>query len=225
MTIFFFPVGLYGLWKNRSIAKGWKIGVSGFYGVYMLFIFIMLVSGDPSTSDSESPATTSRYDVMIPAAVRSLSDYNQMVFDGADIQFKSDIITYDANTGEEIEQNIDNTIAYEVLRRYTPLNISNSVGLDILINRHRVSEGNIMQLVKSLVPNSARVAVVTVYTSKNAWEEGQRGSDFSDEYDEHYIAYYVKNSMKKGPFQGANEIRWMQEIGPLSDKFGTATKL
>lgn len=28
LCIFFFPVGLYALWKNATISKGWKIGVT-----------------------------------------------------------------------------------------------------------------------------------------------------------------------------------------------------
>ena len=28
LCIIFFPVGLYGLWKNQSFSKGWKIGVT-----------------------------------------------------------------------------------------------------------------------------------------------------------------------------------------------------
>jgi hypothetical protein len=28
ICIVFFPVGLYALWKNQSISKGWKIGIT-----------------------------------------------------------------------------------------------------------------------------------------------------------------------------------------------------
>lgn len=31
LCIFFFPVGLYALWMNQSIGKGWKIVVSLFF--------------------------------------------------------------------------------------------------------------------------------------------------------------------------------------------------
>lgn len=37
LCILFFPVGLYGLWKNESISKGWKVGVTS------LFAFIIIV--------------------------------------------------------------------------------------------------------------------------------------------------------------------------------------
>jgi hypothetical protein len=36
LCIIFFPVGLYALWKNQFISKGWKIGVSIF------FLFLVL---------------------------------------------------------------------------------------------------------------------------------------------------------------------------------------
>ena len=31
LIIIFFPVGLYALWKNETISKGWKIGVAAFF--------------------------------------------------------------------------------------------------------------------------------------------------------------------------------------------------
>jgi len=31
LCIVFFPIGLYALWKNTSISKGWKIGVTVFF--------------------------------------------------------------------------------------------------------------------------------------------------------------------------------------------------
>ncbi len=36
LCVIFFPVGLYGLWKNQSISKGWKIGVTIFWGLVVL---------------------------------------------------------------------------------------------------------------------------------------------------------------------------------------------
>ena len=36
LCIVFFPVGLYALWMSRTIGKGWKIGVSVFFGLVVL---------------------------------------------------------------------------------------------------------------------------------------------------------------------------------------------
>ena len=36
LCILFFPVGLYALWKNRFISKGWKIGVSVVFGLIII---------------------------------------------------------------------------------------------------------------------------------------------------------------------------------------------
>jgi hypothetical protein len=36
LCIIFFPVGLYALWKNSSISKGWKIGVTVFFALLVL---------------------------------------------------------------------------------------------------------------------------------------------------------------------------------------------
>ncbi len=61
--IFFFPVGIYGLWRNSSIRRGWKIGVT------VIIAVIVLVAGNqddqsnrtstssPSSSDAASSST------------------------------------------------------------------------------------------------------------------------------------------------------------------------
>lgn len=36
LCIFFFPVGLYGLWKNQSISIGWKIGATAFFAIAVI---------------------------------------------------------------------------------------------------------------------------------------------------------------------------------------------
>jgi hypothetical protein len=55
IIILFFPVGLYGLWKSSSISKGWKWGVTVFYG---LFISAAIASPPPpETKASVKPST------------------------------------------------------------------------------------------------------------------------------------------------------------------------
>jgi hypothetical protein len=39
LCILFFPVGLYGLWKNQSISKGWKIGVTVIIAIFAIIGF------------------------------------------------------------------------------------------------------------------------------------------------------------------------------------------
>lgn len=36
LCILFFPVGLYALWKNATISKGWKIGVTTFFALAII---------------------------------------------------------------------------------------------------------------------------------------------------------------------------------------------
>lgn len=45
LCVIFFPVGLYALWKNTTIAKGWKIGVT-------IVITVLLIAG--LTDDKET---------------------------------------------------------------------------------------------------------------------------------------------------------------------------
>lgn len=53
LCIFFFPVGLYALWKNESISKGWKIGVTAF-----IVIAVLAQIGKNKDSKSTDKATT-----------------------------------------------------------------------------------------------------------------------------------------------------------------------
>lgn len=49
LCIIFFPVGLYALWKNSSISKGWKIGVTA---VISLIVLINLGGSDKTSTAS-----------------------------------------------------------------------------------------------------------------------------------------------------------------------------
>lgn len=51
LCIIFFPVGLYALWKNSSISKGWKIGVTALISIIVL---ANLGGNDKKTANSTS---------------------------------------------------------------------------------------------------------------------------------------------------------------------------
>ncbi|GEC78152.1 hypothetical protein [Flavobacterium aquatile] len=50
LCIIFFPVGLYALWKNSSIAKGWKIAVTSLISI----ILIANIGGDKTTNTTQT---------------------------------------------------------------------------------------------------------------------------------------------------------------------------
>lgn len=54
LCILFFPVGLYALWKNSSIGKGWKIGVTAIIAL----IVIANIGDKEDKSQSASNSTT-----------------------------------------------------------------------------------------------------------------------------------------------------------------------
>lgn len=54
LCIIFFPVGLYALWKNQSISKGWKIGVTALIAIAL----IANLGGNDSKTSSSSTSTT-----------------------------------------------------------------------------------------------------------------------------------------------------------------------
>ena len=39
LIIFFFPVGLYGLWRSEVISKKWKYSITTIFVFYLLFLF------------------------------------------------------------------------------------------------------------------------------------------------------------------------------------------
>jgi hypothetical protein len=56
LCVIFFPVGLYALWKNSTIGKGWKIGVTAI--IALIVIANLGDSDDKTTSASSSDNTT-----------------------------------------------------------------------------------------------------------------------------------------------------------------------
>ena len=114
--------------------------------------------------------------------------------------------------------------AYTVLRSWKPGNAANGYGADVLINDglDQVDESHLVALVQSL--SSGRdPAVIRVYSSRAAFEQGGNNV-FGDEWKSGYILFYVRNATGRGAYRGFNEIRWMQEIGKFSDKYGTQTQ-
>jgi hypothetical protein len=57
LCIVFFPVGLYALWKNQSISKGWKIGIT------IVIALIVLAQLDEDTKNSSSTTDHSSFNL------------------------------------------------------------------------------------------------------------------------------------------------------------------
>jgi hypothetical protein len=51
----FFPVGLYGLWNNKSIAQGWKIGITGLFAILIIY---NVSDGNKSAKSKSSASDT-----------------------------------------------------------------------------------------------------------------------------------------------------------------------
>lgn len=54
LCIVFFPVGVYALWKNQSISKGWKIGVTVLIAIILIVNFSDFDNKGEFTSDNSS---------------------------------------------------------------------------------------------------------------------------------------------------------------------------
>lgn len=60
LCIFFFPVGLYALWKNSSISQGWKIGGTLIIGIFL--IGAISSDEDATSANNENEMTISAND-------------------------------------------------------------------------------------------------------------------------------------------------------------------
>lgn len=79
LCIFFFPVGLYALWKNASIAKGWKIGVTAFFALAVIANLASKKDGDKtaSTSTTSTTETTTTEATTEKAEPKSMWSYSE----------------------------------------------------------------------------------------------------------------------------------------------------
>ena len=109
--------------------------------------------------------------------------------------------------------------SFEFLRRWKPCDASGGFGADILL-RQDLTERELIVFVQNLTGDYNPV-IVRIWTSRIAYyDEDARTPEFKTDY----LLFYVKNTTNKGPFRGCNEIRWMQEKGKFSSKFGTKTR-
>ena len=114
------------------------------------------------------------------------------------------------------------TAPYEVLRQWRPNNEPTGYGAEILLNMD-YTESELISFVKQLAVGHDPV-IIRIFTSLKAYEQEKEGN-YGAAYDSDYILFYVKNMTGRGAYRGFNEIRWMQEVGKYSSKFGLKTKM
>lgn len=99
LIFFFFPVGIYALWKSRTISKGWKVGWS-------LIVGIGVISYSNSNSDNLNTNTK-------PIQQASLNSLNQDSLQSY-LMLKYDVT--DSWT-EEFQQNGTNQLKYTIVEK------------------------------------------------------------------------------------------------------------
>lgn len=129
-----------------------------------------------------------------------------------------------SNTDESIEEP-ELSLKYSVLRQWKPNDMPNGFGAEILLDEaiEELEESDLVAFIRMLAKNSDPVNI-RIFTSRVAYEQEQN-SNYGPEYNSDYLLAYIKNYTRRGAFQGFNEIRWMQEDGKFSSKFGITTKL
>lgn len=63
LCVLFFPVGLYALWKNQSIAKGLKIAITAIIGLFVIAQFGKGEVSDAATSKNGSTSTNNNNEI------------------------------------------------------------------------------------------------------------------------------------------------------------------
>ncbi len=115
---------------------------------------------------------------------------------------------------EEISRQV---IEHSVLRDWKPNGDYRGLGLEILVS-DEATEAELIELIQTLAGRREHVNI-RVYSSNEAYRQEQRQS-YGDAYKRGYLLFYIKNLTGRGPFDGLNEIRWMQETGHLPHKRG-----
>ncbi len=108
-------------------------------------------------------------------------------------------------------------IEHSVLRDWKPNNDYRGLGLEILVSGEATAD-ELVALIKNLAARREHVNI-RVYSSQEAYRQEQRQT-YGDAYQRGYLLFYIKNLSGRGPFDGLNEIRWMQEKGHLPHKLG-----
>ncbi len=112
-------------------------------------------------------------------------------------------------------------IEHFVLRDWKPNNDYRGLGLEILVSEE-AREEELIELIQTLAAGREHVNI-RVYSTKEAYRQEQRQT-YGDAYKSGYLLFYIKNLSGRGPFDGLNEIRWMQERGHLPHKLGEKTQ-
>ncbi len=108
-------------------------------------------------------------------------------------------------------------IEHFVLRDWKPNNDYRGLGLEILVSEEATEE-ELIELIQTLAAGREHVNI-RVYSTKEAYRQEQRQT-YGDAYKSGYLLFYIKNLSGRGPFDGLNEVRWMQQKGHLPHKLG-----
>jgi hypothetical protein len=111
-----------------------------------------------------------------------------------------------------------NTLKHSVMREWQPSKSPRNLGLEIVLENPEPTEQELIELVTKLA-TGREVVIVNVYATRAAYSQ-EVNKKYGDDWKKGYLLSYIKN----GPGDDG-EIRWMQEVGKFSDKFGTVTKL
>ena len=123
-----------------------------------------------------------------------------------------------AKTAEPQKEEIPlQVIEHTVLRDWKPNKDYRGLGLEILVGEEATEE-ELVALIKKLAAGREHVNI-RVYSSQEAYRQEQRQT-YGEAYKRGYLLFYVKNLSGRGPFDGSNEIRWMQEQGHLPHRRG-----
>lgn len=147
LCIFFFPVGLYALWKNSSISQGWKIGVT-------LIIVFLVISVMVDDAKDGSQSSTSSNNTSAPSSEQKpekTSEELRAEREKTTISPNSLINAYNAN-----ELSADESFKG---KRFHVEGYVDNIGKDILGNPYVTLKTNdIVKSIQCMIDDKARLA-------------------------------------------------------------------
>ena len=116
------------------------------------------------------------------------------------------------------------SLQFSILRQWKPNDEPNGYGAEILLEEKidGLEEGDLVAFVRELARDHDP-ANIRIFSSREAYNQEQ-SNDYGPEYKSDYLLFYVKNETRRGAYRGLNEIRWMQEVGKFSGKYGKKTQ-
>ena len=204
--------------KNQYILALLVLSVASFMGGAALS---WLLDSEAAFAEEPIAARRARTIQTTKLEIRDASGKLRASLDPNGLQFYDNQGAVTWKAPSQTSLNAKAKVQFAYLRQFKHGKVQNGFGADVLL-KDDLSERELIALVKQLAGSHDPV-LIRIFTSRLAYNQ-ERNNKYGPEYNSDYILFYVKNFSSLPAYRGSNEIRWMQETGKFSSKFGTKTK-